>query len=422
MRFLLIFLSYLLLPLMVIAMLWRGLKTRAYWHRFSERFGIYKTSALKESIWIHAVSVGEVQAAVPLVKRLQHLYPHETIVVTTQTPTGSERVQKIFSNTVVHSYVPYDAPLIVRRFIKHMQPRLAIIMETEIWPHLYAQCHKNSIPIIMASARISPRSIDSYERFKFLFKPTLNQVRLIAAQTTRDAERFLSLGADAKRVRVIGNLKFDFMFVPSNLQERGKEYYRNHFTGRPVWIAASTHEGEEETVLEVHKKLMLAFPDLILILAPRHPERTAGIIALLKQKEINYCQRSTQVHPDEKTQVFLLDTLGELPMFYAASQVAFVGGSLVPIGGHNLLEPAALSIPILVGPHTFNAPEISEMLEEVGALEWVNSIGDFQTAVTSLLKDPALARQAGIAGREVVAENFGALDKLLTEIEIILTV
>ena len=422
MRFLLVFLSYLLLPLMVIAMLWRGLKTRAYWHRFSERFGIYKTPALKQSIWIHAVSVGEVQAAVPLVKRLQHLYPLETIVVTTQTPTGSERVQKLFAKTVVHTYVPYDAPILVRRFIKQMQPRLAIIMETEIWPHLYAQCHKNSIPIIMASARISPRSIDSYKRFKFLFKTTLNQVRLIAAQTSRDAERFLSLGADAKRVRVIGNLKFDFMFVPSNLQEQGQEYYQNYFIGRPVWIAASTHDGEEEIVLDVYKKLLPAFPDLVLILAPRHPERAPQVVTLIKQKDLNFCKRSAQVYPNEKTQVFLLDTLGELPMFYAASQVAFVGGSLVPIGGHNLLEPAALSVPILVGPHNFNAPEISEMLEEVGALEEVRTNGDFQTAVTALLKDPALAKLAGNAGKEVVAENFGALDKLLTEIKIILTV
>ena len=421
MRYLLVVLSYLLLPLMVIAMLWRGFKTRAYWKRLAERFGLYKFPALKESIWIHAVSVGEVQAAVPLVKRLQHRYPNENIVVTTQTPTGSERVQKIFGESVVHTYVPYDAPYIVRRFIKQMQPRLAIIMETEIWPILYAQCAKSSIPIIMASARISPRSINSYQRFKYLFEPTLNQVHLIAAQTSRDAERFLSLGAAAKRVRVIGNLKFDFMFVPSNLQERGQDYYQKYFTGRPVWIAASTHDSEENTVLEVHKKLLALFPNLVLILAPRHPERSSQVLSLIMQKDLIVCRRSTSETPTEKTQVFLLDTLGELPMFYAASQVAFVGGSLVPIGGHNLLEPAALSIPILVGPHTFNAPEISEMLEEVGALEGVRTQGDFQTSITSLLKDPALAKSAGSAGREVVAENFGALDKLLAEIELILT-
>jgi len=420
MRFVLVLLSYILLPLMIIAMLWRGFRTRGYWHRFSERFGIYKFSRLKQSIWVHAVSVGEVQAAVPLVKRLQHLYPNENIVVTTQTPTGSERVQKLFSDSVVHTYIPYDAPFIVRRFIRHMQPRLAIIMETEIWPHLYAECNKNSVPIIIASARISPRSIDSYERFKFLFKGTLNQVKLIAAQTSRDAERFLSLGAAAKRVRVIGNLKFDFMFVPSNLQEKGQEYYQTHFSGRPVWIAASTHEGEEEIVLEVHKKLLETFPGLLLILAPRHPERSSQVVNLINQKKLNFYKRSTRESPNSQTQVLLLDTLGELPMFYAASNLAFVGGSLVPIGGHNLLEPAALSIPILVGPHTFNAPEISEMLEEVGALEGVNNQGDFQSSVIALLKDPALAKLAGSAGKEVVAENYGALDKLLAEIEIIL--
>ena len=421
MRFFLIVLSYILMPVMLIAFLWRGIKTRGYWQRIPERVGFYQFNDLHQSIWIHAVSVGEVQAAIPLVKRLQHKYPHEKIVVTTQTPTGSARVIEIFGDSVTHCYVPVDIPIIVKRFIRKVKPRLALIMETEIWPHLYAECHKSMIPIIIASARISPRSIDSYERFKILFKPTLNQVKLIAAQTSRDAERFLSLGADAKRVRVIGNLKFDFMFVPSNLQEQGQEYYRNHFSGRPVWIAASTHEGEETTVLKVHQKLLNTFPNLVLILAPRHPERSAQVIALIKQKALEFCRRSTQDSPTEKTQVFLLDTLGELPMFYAASQVAFVGGSLVPIGGHNLLEPAALSIPILSGPHTFNAPEISEMLEEVGALEGVRTEGDFQTAITSLLKDPALARLAGSAGNEVVAENFGALDKLLNEIDIILT-
>jgi len=420
MRLVLSILSYFLLPLIFLAMLWRGIKTRGYWYRLNERFGVYHFESLDESIWIHAVSVGEVQAAIPLVKNIQKKYPEQNVVITTQTPTGSERVKEIFGDSVTHCYVPYDVSLIVRRFIKQVKPVLAIIMETEIWPSLYLECYKKNIPIIIASARISPRSINSYERFKILFKPTLNQVRLIAAQTSRDAERFLNLGAEAKRVRVIGNLKFDFMFVPSNLQEKGVEYRSKFLQGRDVWIAASTHPGEEEIIFQTHKGLMEKFPNLLLILAPRHPERSAQIINLLSENSLTYCQRSLQETPQDETQVLLLDTLGELPMFYAASQVAFVGGSLVPIGGHNLLEPAALSLPILTGTNTFNAPDISEMLEEVGALEYVQNAEDIHLKVTNYLIEPGKAKLSGGAGKVVIAENYGALDKLLIEIEEIL--
>lgn len=420
MRFLLAFLAYLLLPIMFFAMLWRGFRAPEYWARMSERFGHYKFKALKNSIWVHAVSVGEVQAAIPLIKRLQLLYPHESIVVTTQTPTGSERVTKIFGESVVHCYVPYDVPHFVRRFIRQIKPRLALIMETEIWPHIYANCKKKHIPIVVASARISPRSIKSYERFKFLFRTTLAQVELIAAQTSRDAMRFKSLGAPAGKVKVIGNLKFDFMFVPSNVQEQGATYHAQNFAGRPTWIAASTHEGEESIVLDVHEKLLATFPTLGLILVPRHPERCAQVESLIKKYSLSYYKRSDAATQHDK-QVLLVNTLGELPMFYAASDIAFVGGSLVPIGGHNLLEPAALSIPSIVGPHTFNAPEISEMLEEVGALECVDSADELHAAISRLLHDPGMAKLAGHAGREVVAENYGALDKLMHEVSLILS-
>jgi len=422
MRLFLVCLSFVLMPLILFAFLWRGIKTRGYWYRIPERFGFYKFKCLKSSVWIHAVSVGEVQAAIPLVKRLQLQYPNDEIVITTQTPTGSTRVKNVFGDSVKHCYVPIDVPFIVKRFLRNTKPRLALIMETEIWPHLYAECYKSKIPIIIASARISPRSIGSYQRFKVLFKPTLNQVKLIAAQTSRDAERFLSLGADASRVRVVGNLKFDFMFVPSNLREKGIEYRNVNLEQRSVWIAASTHQGEEELILNAHEFLLESQPNLVLILAPRHPERAEQVVGLVKERNLSFVRRSLNESPNLSTQVILLDTLGELPMFYAASDLSFVGGSLVPIGGHNLLEPAALSIPILVGPHTFNAPEISEMLEEVGALEIVTTVHDLKLRVQALLKKPELASLAGNAGKEVIAENYGALDKLLQEIQIILDV
>ncbi|MBT8141985.1 MAG: 3-deoxy-D-manno-octulosonic acid transferase [Gammaproteobacteria bacterium] len=420
MRFLLALLAYLLLPLMFFAMLWRGIRAPSYRKRFSERFGFYRFKSLQQSIWVHAVSVGEVQAAIPLIKRLQHTYPDETIVVTTQTPTGSERVKKVFGDSVVHCYVPYDVPIIVQRFFKHIKPRLALIMETEIWPHIYATCAKQKIPIIIASARISPRSIQSYLRFKVLFRETLNQATLIAAQTSRDAERFKMLGASEQIVSVVGNLKFDFMFVPSNVQEKGREYRNKYFSDRPSWIAASTHAGEEGLVLDVHKELLQSYPDLVLFLVPRHPDRFRQVESMLKRSGLEYCVRSKDEMPQATTAVMLIDTLGELPMFYAASDIAFVGGSLVPIGGHNLLEPAALSLPIVVGPHTFNAPEISEMLEEVGTLEMVSDQNELCEAVQKLLEDTELATLAGNAGREVIAENYGALDKLLNIVKNIL--
>lgn len=421
MRFLLSFLSYLLLPLIFFAMLWRGFRSPEYWERMSERFGRYSFAKLTSSIWVHAVSVGEVQAAIPLVKRLQDQYPEHSIVFTTQTPTGSQRVKEVFSDSVVHCYVPYDVPLIVRRFLRQIKPKITIIMETEIWPNIYAACFDAGVPIVVASARISPRSIASYERFKKLFHNTLQRVELIAAQTSRDAQRFISLGAPIDRVKVIGNLKFDFIFVPSNLQEKGKEFHQLNFADRPIWIAASTHEPEENLVLEIHQKLLNEFPHLGLILVPRHPERFQHVENLIKKFGLKYAVRSRGLSPENVPQVLLVDTLGELPMFYAASNIAFVGGSMVTVGGHNLLEPAALSIPIIVGPHTFNAPEISEMLEEVGALEVIHTPDELKRAIERLLNDTGLAKLAGKAGKEVVAENYGALDNLLQEIRSILS-
>ena len=417
MRFFLVFLSYLLWPIMMLGMYWRGLKSPKYRERMLERFGKYEFKALEKSIWLHAVSVGEVQAAVPLIKNLQRLYPDTVLVVTTQTPTGSERVQAIFGDEVTHVYVPFDIPYIVKRFMQHMQPNLAVIMETEIWPNLYYACKKRKIPLVIASARISPRSIASYRRFSKLFKSTLQRVDLIAAQTSRDAGRFIEIGADSGKVKVIGNLKFDFMFMPSNVQQKGREYRQEHFSGRPVWIAASTHEGEEKIVLEVHSYLLDKYPDLVLILVPRHPERFNNVNALSEAFEMKTIKRSSGDVPRSTTQVLLVDTLGELPMFYAASDFAFVGGSLVPIGGHNLLEPAALSLPMLVGQHTFNAPEITEMLEEAKALLVINSADALHLACLQLLADKDRLLHAGASGKQIIKENHGALQRILQEIK-----
>lgn len=417
MRLFLVVLSYLLWPIMIIGMYWRSLKSPNYRERMLERFGKYEFSALENSIWLHAVSVGEVQAAIPLIKNLQRLYPDTSLVVTTQTPTGSQRVQTIFGDEVIHVYVPFDIPYVVKRFMRHMQPKLAVIMETEIWPNLYYACKKNRIPLVIASARISPRSIESYRRFSRLFKSTLQRVDLIAAQTSRDAGRFIDIGADSSKVKVIGNLKFDFMFMPSNVQQKGKDYRKEYFSERPVWIAASTHEGEEKIVLDVYSRLLEKYPDLVLILVPRHPERFNGVSSLIESFQLRNIKRSSGEKPENNTQVLLVDTLGELPMFYAASDFTFVGGSLVPIGGHNLLEPAALSIPMVVGQHTFNAPEITEMLEEVKALQVINSADALHLACLQLLADKDRLLRAGASGKQIIKENHGALQRILEEIK-----
>jgi len=398
-------------------MLWRSQKSPEYRKRLFERLGRYEFPVLKESIWMHAVSVGEVQAALPLVKNLQLKYPNTPIVFTTQTPTGSERVKKIFGSSIYHCYIPFDVPHIVNRFMRHVNPKLAVIMETEIWPSLYHACNTRSIPLAIASARISPKSIHSYRRFAFFFKSTLDKVNLIAAQTSRDAGRFIELGARPENVKVIGNLKFDFMFMPSDVADLGLRYRISHLAHRPVIIAASTHEGEEELVLNLYKDLSKDYHNLCIILVPRHPERFESVINLVRVHKLNYVTRSSQDEPNKETQVLIVNTLGELPIFYAAADIAIVGGSFVPIGGHNLLEPAALSLPILVGEHTFNAPEITEMLEEVRALKVIRNTSELSLACREFLSNTDKLKEAGLAGKEVVSENHGALQKILVEIE-----
>ena len=395
--------------------LFRAMSNSSYRDGFGQRFGIGYPK-LASCIWIHAVSVGEVQAAVPLIREIARRFPQHKLLVTTVTPTGAARVNSLFGDSVVHSYIPFEMPMAINRFFDCVNPDLALIMETEIWPNLYRGCGIRDIPLILVNARISPRSIDGYRRFMPLFKETLSHGIIIAAQSKLDADRFRSIGASTVRTWVIGNIKFDYE-LPASLANDGRELRSKLFGKRPIWIAASTHADEEQQVLDAHEVLRKRFPGLLLILVPRHPERFREVGKLVKHDGFTVASRTSEDACDATTDVYLVDTMGELPLFYAASDVVFVGGSLVPIGGHNLLEPAALGLPVIFGPHVFNAQEIADMFVDSGASRMVVDAAELAAAVADLIGDPDAAKAAGDRGREIVQKNRGSLDKLLSLLE-----
>jgi 3-deoxy-D-manno-octulosonic-acid transferase len=417
-RFLYVLIAYLLAPLVVGVMLWRGLRDRSYWRNFGERFGLGQAPFAGESLWVHAVSVGEVQAATALVRALRQRYPDMPLVLTTVTPTGAERARAQFGNDVWVRYVPYDLPGSVSRFFDRVQPRMAIILETELWPNLYNECGRRRVPLVLASARISPRSATRYRRLSGLFRETLSHGIVIAAQSEADAERFRSIGANPARTHVTGNIKFDFS-LPADIRDVGAALRARHAPQRPVWIAGSTHDGEEEILLDVQARLATV-PTPLLVLVPRHPQRFDDVAALLERRKLRYVRRSRDETCDATTDVLLVDTLGELLQFYAAADVAFVAGSLVPIGGHNLLEPAALGVATLSGPHNFNAQEIADMLIESGAVEVLRDAEAIAAALRLLLADPLERERRGAIGRDAVDRNRGALARLLALIDPVL--
>lgn len=393
----------------------RGIVNRSYWDKVYQRLGAGYPQ-LEQCIWVHAVSVGEVVAAVPLIRALLLCYPERPLLVTTVTPTGAARVAATFGVDVHHAYIPFEMPQAIDNFFASVNPEMALVLETEIWPNLYRGCGVRDIPLVLVSARISPKSVKNYRRLVPLFRETLSHGIIIAAQTEADAERFLSLGAAPERTRITGNIKFDIE-LPQDLAERGRGVREELFGERPVWIAASTHEGEESVVLEAHQKLLERFPGLLLILVPRHPQRFAAVRDLIDKQALDVVAR-TEARPCEaSTAVFLGDTMGEMTLFYAASDVAFVGGSLTPVGGHNLLEPAALGIPIVSGPHVFNAQEIADMFIETGACRVAEDAEQLADAVGELLSNRDKAKERGELGCRILERNRGALERLLEMIE-----
>ncbi len=415
MRFIYNFLTLLLLLPFACYWLIRGLANRAYFNRLGQRFG-FGYPKIDRCIWIHAVSVGEVQASVPLIRSLQERFSQRKLLVTTVTPTGAAHVRTVFGDSVEHCYIPFEFPLAVNSFFDSVNPDAALIMETEIWPNLYRACGVRKVALILVSARISPRSIAGYRRLLPLIRETLSHGIIIAAQSKADADRFLSLGASAVRTWVTGNIKFD-VELPPIVKEQGDAFRQQILGDRPVWVAASTHDGEEDKVLAAHRKLLKRFPDLLLVLVPRHPERFAEVRERIKRKKFVVVSRTEgRACPPEAT-VFLGDTMGEVPLFYAASDIAFVGGSLVPVGGHNLLEPAAQALPVVTGPHLYNAQDIADMFVEMQACQIVKNADELATAVADLLEKPEDAAAMGRNALTLLKQNKGALDRLMVLLE-----
>lgn len=418
MRILYNLLTYLLLLPLAIYWLVRGIGNRAYIRNVGQRFG-FGFPKIDSCIWLHAVSVGEVQAAAPLIRSLRERFPERHLLITTVTPTGAARVESLFGDTVCHCYIPFEFPNAIRSFFGSVNPEAALIMETEIWPNLYRGCGIRQIPLILVSARISPRSVPGYRKLLPLIRETLSHGIIIAAQSHSDADRFLALGANPVRTCVMGNIKFD-VDPDVGAIGRGKVLRAELFADRPVWIAASTHEGEEQLVLQAHRDLCARHPGLLLVLVPRHPERFSSVRELAEKQGFSVVAR-TDNSPAGDASVFLCDTMGEVPLFYAASDVAFVAGSLVPIGGHNLLEPASLGVPIITGPHNFNAQDIADLFVDLGACRKVADTRELVETVSELLLDPEQATSLGNAGQEVLADNRGALERLLLLLEPLLT-
>ncbi|MCH9674994.1 MAG: lipid IV(A) 3-deoxy-D-manno-octulosonic acid transferase [Gammaproteobacteria bacterium] len=412
-RYLYSLLHYLYMPVVFARLLLRSRENLAYRQDIKQRLGHgAQIAATGPVIWVHAVSVGEVQAAIPMVRLFEAHWPEATIVWTTTTPTGRDRVLGTFGADALHQYVPYDLPSAVSRFLNRVNPSLAVVLETEIWPNLLHQCNARSIPIILANARLSAQSAKGYGRVRGLIEPAVKTFAAVAAQTEPDAERLVGLGIAPERVVVTGSLKFDVSLPPST-QEAGAALRHRWGSERSVWIASSTHDGEEEVVLDAFSEIQRQHPDALLVLVPRHPERFARVAALCVRRKFAVARRSEADEAPRNVDVFVGDTMGELPIFYAASDVAFVGGSLVPIGGHNMLEPAALGMPVLLGPYLHNFAEIGERLFNEGAAFPVGGADDLAEQVVRFFRDPNLRHSVGERGKCFVAENRGARERVM---------
>lgn len=415
MRLLYTLLLTLLTPLILVRLWLKGRELPAYRQRVGERFGRVTPAPEGIAVWVHAVSVGESLAALPLIKALVAKHGERRVWVTTTTPTGSERVIAALGDTVRHSYAPYDLPTVVARFLDRTRPQKLVVMETELWPNLFRACARRGIPILIANARLSPRSFKGYGRVAGFTRATLADTAHIAAQSPLDAERFRALGAP--QVSVAGNLKFD-LAIPDAQLARGQRIRADLGAGRPVWIAASTHEGEDEIALAAQAQVLKHLPETLLILVPRHPQRFDAVAQRVERVGLSLLRRSALDFPDSGSnpatpQVLLGDSMGEMLAYLEASDLAFVGGSFMPVGGHNILEPAALGKPVLFGPQMHNFLPARELLLGVGAAQELTDPSELAEAVQRLLAVPAERLRMGEAGRAAVAANRGALQRLL---------
>ena len=411
-RFLYSALLYLLLPMVAGKLALRCIKQAAYRPHWRERFGFYRLPRQSGVIWLHCVSVGETRAAASLIHALLAQYPERSLLLTHSSPSGRATSEALFGNRVQRAYLPFDLPFMVRRFLTHFQPDLGVLLETEIWFNLLVACQQRQIPVVLANARLSEKSARGYAKLGSLAKNALQSLHLIAAQTPNDAKRFQGLGA--KRVETLGNLKFDAL-PPSGTEAAGIHFRRLFGEQRPVFLAASTREGEEALILDALAATPIA--DLLTVIVPRHPQRFAQVEALLKKRGLAYEKRSSLKDAvASRTKIILGDSMGEMYAYYASADLCLIGGSLLPFGGQNLIEAMRLGKPVLLGPHTYNFEHASNEAVEQGAAQRVNSVQEISTALLTLMNQPDRLNEMGAKGLSLCEASLGATEKSLLSI------
>lgn len=385
-------------------------KVPGYRIRWPERFGIYPApTEARPVVWVHAVSVGEVVAATPVIRRLLES-GEVAVMVTTMTPTGSTRVAETFGKQVLHVYAPYDLPWTVAAFLRRTRPVLAIIMETELWPNMLHECARQKLPAVLANARMSARSARRYGRFARATRQLLDCLSHVAVQNDEDGQRFLDLGLAPHKLTITGSVKFDITISPA-LRNSVAELRASYGATRPIFIAASTHDGEDSTLLDAFVQVLTIEPTALLILVPRHPERFDEVYELSRAR-FSTCRRSSGQCPGG-TQVIVGDTMGEMMLLYGCADIAFVGGSLIERGGHNMIEPACWGLPIICGPHTFNFADISKRLTQVGGMVTVTDAGSLAAQVLDWLQKPQERQLVGLKAQQFAEQNRGAVERLM---------
>ena len=403
---------YLLLPITIYHLIWRSFRQGEYLQRWDERYAVYGSApAHAGTIWVHAVSVGEVNAAAPLINKLLALRPATRLLVTSITPTGSARIRALWGDRVEHVYLPYDLPGAVSRFLRHYRPRVALVLETELWPNLMFGCREHGVPAWIVNARLSERSLRGYRLLRPLLRRALRSLRGVLAQSAGDAARFIDLGADQATTHDVGNLKYDI--APVEGADAFSAGFRARIGERPVWIAASTHADEEAAVIAIHRRLRERWPDLLLLWGARHPERFRAVAQQSVEAGWRVATRQLTQWPDREDAVFVIDTLGELVPFYGCADVAFVGGSLQDIGGHNLLEPASAGTAVVTGPHLHNFLDIAARMRTAGALRVGKDATGVGDHIAGLLEDDVARKRMAVAGQALVEEGLGALNRTL---------
>lgn len=425
---------YFCAPLLCLRWIYKSFRPPQYREPMRERFGFVEKQS-NTSIWFHAVSMGESNAAKTIIQQLLTKNPSLNIVVTTTTPTGAKQIIEGLGETVTHYYSPCDLPGTIKRFVKRIKPKVLIIMETELWPNWLHYLKKADIPVVLANARLSEKSANKYSKISSMSQQMMTALTLVLPVGSQDGQRYIDLGLEPERCRVTGNIKFDQTFdvnghdsyfpqwdvltdeSPFNNKLLNDDESSAAHSERMIWVAASTHKGEDEIILDAHQRVLQQLPDAKLIIVPRHPERFSAVAQLIEDNGLSYSRRSQPSDWDESSQVLLGDTMGEMMRAFKIAHVAFIAGSLVPVGGHNMIEPASLGRPVLSGPYVHNFSEIFKELEDCGGAKTVTTESEISAIVIELLGTPIKAQEMGKRARGVIEKNRGALYKTIQELE-----